>query len=311
MIRFTDRDPTLPELRHPVLTLGTFDGVHLGHQAILTEAVERAAARDGQSVVVTFDPHPRQVLNPAIAPDLLTTTPQKLALIERAGIDAICLIEFTRAFANRDPAEFVEGFLVGRLHMEEIVVGYDTRFGMHRRGDRLLLESLSTDFGFTVAEVGPRQVQDQTVSSTLIRELVQLGDLKLANALLGRHYSLVGEIVRGDGLGRKLGYPTANLQPYQEVTPPNGVYAVFVHLGERTLHGTMNIGVRPTLRHSLARTIEVHIHAYDGDLYGTEIEVDVVARLRDERQFDGVEALTAQIALDVAQSEQRLLDASA
>lgn len=310
MIRFTDCDPTLPELRHPVITLGTFDGVHLGHHAILGRAVEDARARDGHSVVVTFDPHPRQVLNPAIAPDLLTTTAQRLTLIEQAGIDALCVIEFTRAFANSDPAKFVTSFLVERLRMQEMVVGHDTRFGMHRRGDRTLLERLGPQHGFDVVEVGALQVQDQTVSSTLIRELLQLGDLKLANALLGRRFSLIGEIVRGDGMGRKLGFPTANLQPYQEVIPPNGVYAVFVHVGERTLHGTMNIGVRPTFRHRAGRTIEVHIHEFGEDLYGQEIEIELVEHLRDEQQFESVDALTLQIARDVEHTRQRLLAAS-
>lgn len=297
----------LPPLRHPVVTLGTFDGVHLGHQKILKEVVKRARRRGGNSVVATFDPHPRQVLNPALSPDLLTTTQQRVDLILKQRIDVICLIEFTREFSNTDPADFVETFLVGKVGMEEMVVGYDTRFGMARRGDRTLLEQLAPKHGFSIEEVGPLQVQNQTVSSSLIRELLQLGDIKLANELLGRYYTLMGEVVRGEGLGRKLGFPTANLRPFQEAIPPNGVYAVFVRIGRRRFHGTMNIGVRPTVRESLKRTIEVYVHDFDGDLYGREVQVHLVQKIREEARFRSLEELAAHIAKDVAASERILL----
>jgi riboflavin kinase/FMN adenylyltransferase len=308
---FTNEDKHIPELPSLCLTLGTYDGIHLGHQKIIRRVVEKARQIDGASCVVTFDPHPRQILAPDSAPDLLTSTKKKIRLIENLGVDAVCLIRFTPEFAKIEARDFVKDFLINTLRMKIIIEGYDWRFGKGRKGGVGLLREMGRDDGYDVEQVDGVAVDGQVISSTLIRELVLLGDLDVAAAYLGRKYSITGDIVEGSKLGREIGFPTANIEPHHEAIPPNGIYAVLVNLadGERK-HGTLNIGYRPTVTEEKRRTVEVHIMDFYRDIYNEEIEITFVEKLRDEKKFPSLEALTAQIKQDVEKAREVLVEQS-
>jgi len=314
MLIFTNEDKQLPPLPSLCLTLGIYDGVHLGHRKIISRVIERAREIDGTSCVVTFDPHPREVLVPDAAPDLLTSTKRKAELIEALGVDALCLIRFTREFANVGAREFVRDFLIGALHMKAIVEGYDWRFGKGRKGDVDLLREMGKTNGYEVEQMDGMTMDGRIISSTLIRELVLDGDLDRAAKCLGRRYSITGDIVKGSKLGREIGFPTANIEPHHEAIPPNGIYAVWVDLagaraGARKL-GTLNIGVRPTVTEEKKRTVEVHIMDFYQDIYDEEIEITFVEKLRDEKKFPSLETLTDQIKKDVQAARQVLVEQS-
>ena len=287
--------------RASVVTTGTFDGVHRGHQAIIRYLVGRAHEIGGVPTVVTFDPHPREVLTGQHVP-LLTTLEERADLLEQLGVERFVVLPFSRDLSLLEPEDYVADVLVGRVGMREIVIGYDHRFGRKARGDRALLEALAPQHGFTV-DVIPEQVEgDVTVSSTEIRRLLlDEGASERAAALLGRPYRITGTVVRGDQRGRTIGYPTANVQPSapSKLVPKIGVYAVRAALpgGER-VGGMMNVGRRPTFEADGATTVEVHLFDIEVDLYGQSLALDLVARLRDERRFDGVEALVAQLGRD-------------
>ena len=284
-----------------VVTTGTFDGVHLGHQAILAYLVERAGEVGGVPTVVTFDPHPREVLTGHPVP-LLTTLDERADALEALGVERFVVVPFSRDLSLLEPEDYVRDVLVEGVGMREIVIGYDHRFGRKARGDRALLEALGPDLGFSV-DVIPEQIEgDVTVSSTEIRrQIAEAGDAARAPALLGRPYRITGTVVRGDARGRTIGYPTANVQPAdpRKLVPRLGVYAVRVVLpGGAEAGGMMNVGRRPTFEADGATTAEVHLFDVDADLYGQRLAVDLVARLRDERRFDGVDALVAQLGRD-------------
>lgn len=284
-----------------VLTTGTFDGVHLGHQAIVRYLVGRAREIGGVPTVVTFDPHPRDVLRGEVTP-LLTTLDERAALLEGLGVERFVVVPFSRDLSLLEPDAYVRDVLAGRVGMQEIVIGYDHRFGRRAAGDRALLAAMGPDLGFTV-DVIPEQVAgDVTVSSTAIRRLLlDGGDARRAAVLLGRPYAIAGAVVRGDQRGRTIGYPTANVQPSdpRKLVPKTGVYAVRARLGDGTeAGGMMNIGRRPTFETDGAETVEVHLFGFEGDLYGRSLVVEVVERLRDEAQFAGVEALVGQLGQD-------------
>ena len=306
-----------------VLTTGTFDGVHLGHQAILRYLVDRARRVGGVPTLVTFDPHPREVIAGVHVP-LLTTMAERSALAADLGIERFVVLPFTRDLSNLEPEAYVTDVLLGRVGMKEIVIGYDHRFGRRARGDRDLLDALGAEHGFSV-DVIPEQIETGvTVSSTEIRQRLASGDVERAAALLGRPYRFTGTVVRGEGRGRTLGFPTANVQPEHErkMLPGLGVYAVRAHLGASggaeasgarghrenasvssprspaPLLGMMNVGRRPTFETDGALKAEVHLFETDADLYGRKLAVDVVARVRDERKFDGPDALVAQLKED-------------
>ena len=284
-----------------VVTTGTFDGVHLGHQAIVRYLVERAAEVGGVPTVVTFDPHPREVLTGHHVP-LLTTLDERADALESLGVQRFVVLPFSRDLSLLEPEAYVADVLVGGVGMREIVIGYDHRFGRKARGDRALLERLAADLGFSV-DVIPEQIEDDvTVSSTEVRRLlVEVGDAERAAHLLGRPYRLVGTVVRGDQRGRQIGYPTANVQAAdpRKLVPAVGVYAVRATLADGTeAGGMMNVGRRPTFETDGAQTVEVHLFDTDRDLYGQRLAVDVLARLRDEVRFDGVDALVAQLRED-------------
>lgn len=282
-----------------VLTLGNFDGVHLGHQAIVRRAVAEARALGGAAVVMTFHPHPIAVVAPDRAPPLLQALRDRLAALRRLGADLCVVQRFTPSFARLEPAAFVRDVLLRRLEVAHVVVGYDVTFGRDRSGTVDTLRALGAAHAFTVDTVGPVAVDAYTVSSSAIRRLLLAGDVGQAARLLGRPYALRGRVVRGERRGRSLGFPTANLWCRPRVLLPlDGVYAVRVRRDEVWQPGVLNVGLRPTFGHR-QRTAEVHLLDWDGDLYGRWLEVEMVERLRGEQRFPGPDALRAAIAADV------------
>ena len=294
-------------LRATVLTLGNFDGVHLGHQAILAALIARARALGGRAVVLTFEPHPVAVLAPGRAPLMLQTLHDRLASLAGLGVDVTVVQRFTRAFAALDPEAFVREFLLRHLELAHVVVGYNVNFGRDRAGTADTLRALGARLGFAVEVVGPVAAGDGgQVSSTRLRALLQEGDMPRARALLGRPYALRGRVVVGDRRGRTLGFPTANLHLRAGLLlPPDGVYAVGVEVDGRSHEGVLNIGVRPTFA-GRRRTIEVHLLDFSGDLYRRWLVVKLIERLRGEQAFSGPEALRAAIARDVARARRVL-----
>ena len=286
-------------LRNPVLTIGNFDGVHKGHLALFDMVKERARLIDGQSALMTFDPHPIKVVKPANGPRLITLTRQKLELIEKANIDVVFCIPFTKEFAAISARDFVEKILVGKIGVREVVVGYDYTFGHNREGDIQFLRKAGKDLGFVVHVVEPVYVGDKLVSSTSIRKLVQEGNLFEARELLGRDYQICGTVVRGKNRGgRLLGFPTANIEVIDELVPKLGVYAVHVMVDHQTLNGVTNIGFNPTFGKG-PFSVETHLLDFEGDLLGKEIQIKFIERLRDERPFGSIKDLSYQIGQDI------------
>ena len=308
MLIFTNEDKQIPELPSLCLTLGAYDGIHVGHQKIVRRVIERAKEIGGASCVVTFDPHPREILMPDAAPDLLTATKKKTELLEALGVDAVCLIRFTREFAQVEARDFVKNFLIDKLGAKAFVEGYDWRFGKGRRGDVELLREIGKENDCEVEQIDGVVVDGQIVSSTLTRRLIWDGDLDTAASYLGRRYSITGDVVEGSRLGREIGFPTANIEPHHEAIPPNGIYAVRVDVAGMRKDGTLNIGVRPTVTEEKKRTIEVHIMDFYQDIYDEEIEVTFVEKLRDEKKFPSLDALTDQIKKDVENARRVLVE---
>ena len=282
------------------LTIGSFDGVHLGHRAILDVLVRQAAAIDAPCAVLTLRPHPREFFSPEHAPSLLTHDPKKWSLFEEAGVHAVFVLPFDASIAALEPEVFVQDILAARCHAAAIVVGHDFRFGRNARGDFALLEELGPRLGFTVSQVPPLLMDGERVSSTLIRERLLLGDLEKAQAFLGRPYSISGEVVPGRRIGSTLGFPTANVQPHHSAIPAQGVYAARASVNGRTYPAAVNIGVAPTIRNE-DLMIEAFLLDFSGDLAGSDIEITFLKRLRSELKFPSVEALIAQIQRDVAE----------
>jgi riboflavin kinase/FMN adenylyltransferase len=296
-------------LTNPVLTIGNFDGVHKGHLALFDKVKERAKAIAGQSVVMTFEPHPLKIMRPANGPQLITHTGQKLELIEKAGIDVIVCVSFDREFAAIPARDFVNSILVKKIGIKEIVVGYDYTFGHNREGDINLLREIGNDFGFVVHLVGPIEIDHTLVSSTSIRRLVQEGRLEEARVLLGRDFEVQGTVVKGRNRGgRLLGFPTANLNPHGELLPKTGVYAVKLLIDDAFYDGVTNVGYNPTFGDT-GLTVETHVLDYSGELMGKTIKVHFIKRLRDEKTFKTLEELSSQIAQDIARAEKVLREA--
>jgi riboflavin kinase/FMN adenylyltransferase len=295
--------------RRAVVTIGNFDGVHIGHQALFYEVIERAHAIDGTSIAVTFEPHPLRVLKRNASPPLITIFEQKVELIERSGLDVLISIPFTLEFAAMSAQRFVEDLLVRKIGMKAIVVGEDYAFGKNREGDIELLSALAPRLGYEVVVTGMIRTVKGTldrISSTAIRELVQTGEMAQAGRMLGRHFQLRGTVVTGrDRGGKLLGFPTANLKLEDELCPKTGIYAVTVEIEGRLLQGVANIGYSPTFD-DMQFTVEVHILDFNEMIYGRKIRVNFIQRIRDEAKFAGLEALKAQIAADV-EAARRLL----
>jgi len=290
-------------LVNPVLTIGNFDGVHRGHLALFDAVKSRAREIDGQSVVLTFDPHPIKVMKPQNAPPLITPTEQKLQLIEAAGIDVILCLRFTREFASLSAADFIQNILVRKIGIRELVVGYDYAFGRNREGNTASLKAAGRKFGFKVHVMDPIRIDSTLVSSTAIRQLVQAGQLDEAKKLLGRNYQITGIVKTGMNRGgRLLGFPTANLNVVDELVPQRGVYAVQVLTDSGSYQGVTNIGYNPTFENN-AFSIETHILDFNENLVGKTIRVRFIARIRQERKFESVAALAEQIRKDILQAQ--------
>jgi len=297
------RDPlTSSDLpRGAVATIGNFDGVHRGHQKILASVVERARERGRPGVAITFDPHPLKVLHPELAPKMIQTVLQREEMIEALGIDALLLIPFTRDFSLTEPEEFVAGFLAKRLEVSEVLLGSHFAFGRGKRGNLDLLKALGAGSGFVAEGVGEVFHDDRPISSTRIREAILRGDIASANAMLGRPHALDGMIARGDRMGRKIGYPTINLRPENELVPADGVY--FSRVGfksfGREFDCVTNIGRRPTVYENYETTVESFVLDFSSDVYGERIRLFFYDRVRDEMTFPSMMDLTAQIGRDI------------
>jgi len=289
----------------PVLTLGNFDGVHRGHQAILGRVAEVAHANGGDAVALTFNPHPVAVLRPDRAPSLITSLRDRIGLIAGTGIDVLVLQHFTPAFAALTAEAFVERFVVGRLRATRLVVGHSVSFGHERRGDAALLTALGQRLGFAVEVVGPIRVDGHDVSSSAVRRAIAAGDVALATMLLGRPHRLGGRVVHGKQRGAAIGFPTANVRVRAGMLPPDGVYAVRVRRDGVWIDGVANIGTNPTFGDT-GRTLEAHLFDFDADLYGAHLDVAFMERLRGEETFPSVDALVAQIARDAEQARALL-----
>ena len=283
------------------LTIGTFDGVHLGHQAVIKKVVEKASREGLTSVVMTFDPHPRISLGKGSSPPLLTCSRHKLSLLEGLGVEVCLLVELEGELAAMAPSDFVVEILHGKLRVGGMVIGPRLRFGKGRRGTPGLLKELGEKLGFGVEVVKEVSVDGVPVSSTMVRQSVLRGDLCGAESLLGRRYSVLGRVVRGRTIGRKLGYRTANIKPFDEVVPPAGVYAVEVVVNRERHRGALNLGRRPTFPREEVSSLalEAHLLDFDRPIYRREVEVVFHRRLRDEQRFATSEELAGQIALDI------------
>ena len=297
-----------PELNCPVLTLGTFDGVHIGHQKILSRINDMAKSVNGESVLMTFHPHPRAV----IFPDqrdirMISTLDEKIALLEQHGIQHLVVQSFTRDFSMLNHDSFIREYLVKKIGVKKMVIGYDHQFGHDRKGSFAELQSLAPQLGFTVEEIPEQDINDVAVSSTRIRKALFEGRVEAAAGLLGYNYTFSGRVVKGKQLGRKLGFPTANLECPDplKLVPANGVYAVYVIVNNVQYKGVLSIGTRPTFDNG-ARSVEVNIFDFDRDIYGENVKLIFKNYLRSDQKFDGVEALVAQMHRDKARSLELL-----
>jgi riboflavin kinase/FMN adenylyltransferase len=290
----------LPVFHKAAITIGTFDGVHNGHKAILQEVVSHAKAASGESILLTFEPHPRKVLFPNQPLGIITPLQQKLQLIADTGIKHIVVVPFTAAFAAMTATEYIKQFIVQIFRPHSIIIGYDHHFGHDRTGNINLLRQYAPECNYEIAEIPAQLISAAAVSSTKIRNAIISGHLSNANAMLGRYYSFMGRVVHGNKLGRTIGYPTANLQLIDpdQVTPANGIYAVKVLYGGTMYGGMMSIGYNPTVTNSKDVKIEVNIFDFEQDIYGQELEVMVVSKLRDEEKFASLEALQQQLHAD-------------
>jgi riboflavin kinase / FMN adenylyltransferase len=305
VIRYPD-DPRPDHWRTPVLALGNFDGLHLGHQTIVDRVVRSAAGRGATPVVLTFDPHPTRIIRPDAAPPLLMTTAQKVHLLGQLGVQGVAIVTFTRDVAAWDPETFVRLVLARWLGVAEVWVGANFVFGHDRAGTLSTLRQLGSRYGFSAEAIEPVRYKEFVVSSSRARQLIREGRVEEAATLLGRHYFLDGIVAHGLQRGRLLGFPTANLDTDNELLPPNGVYATLATLDGIEYPSVTNIGVRPTFHLPSATVVETHILDMDRDLYDAPMRVSFVHRIREERTFDDVEALKAQIASD-CQSARALL----
>lgn len=292
----------LPHLPNgSTVTVGSFDGVHLGHQAVLREIGQRARAAGRASVLVTFDPHPLEVVNPGAAPPLLTTGPERLEILALSPLDYVLLVRFDRHLAELTPEEFVRQVLLERCSLRELVIGHDHGFGRGRSGDVDTLRRLGSSHGFEVDVVPPVDFGGQHVSSSRIRRAIAGGDVKTAGAMLGRRYGVVGRVGQGERRGRLLGVPTINLSELstRKLLPPDGVYAVRVEWRGGSAGGMMNQGPRPTFQDG-RRILEAHIFNFDGDLYGEWVRIEWIERLRDIQRFGSLDQLKQQLERDHA-----------
>ena len=295
----------LPAFRNAVITIGTFDGVHMGHRQVIQKLKEEAAAINGETVIVTFHPHPRKIVSSAILGiRLINTLEEKISLLEQIGIDHLVIVPFTEAFANQPAEDYIKDFLVKKCKPHTIIIGYDHRFGRDRLGNYLLLEERAVVYKYALKEIPKHILDNISISSTNIREDILHNRIETANKLLGYEFFFSGEVVHGDKLGRQLGYPTANLkiQNEEKILPGNGIYAVYGEIeGSQRYKGMMSIGFRPTVD-GKKRVIEVNLFDFNEQIYGRELRVYVKKYLRAEVKFESLEKLVEQIDRDKEES---------
>ncbi len=292
----------IPKIPNAVLTIGTFDGVHKGHQKIIRRILDIAAKTNGQSVILTFFPHPRMVLNPTDHNlKLLTTLEEKIELLRQYEVDHLVIVPFDRSFSSLAPETYVEDVLVKKIHPARIVIGYNHHFGNERSGNIELMKKLGTKFGFEVDEIPKQMVRDAGISSTKIRDAVLRGDIEMANEGLGRPFYLHGLVIKGNSIGHTLGFPTANLELNDplKIIPANGVYAVKVHWEDQVYNGMLNIGFKPTVTgRRKVISIEVNIFEFDRSIYGELLRIDFYKAIRDEKKFSNLAELRRQLQQD-------------
>jgi riboflavin kinase/FMN adenylyltransferase len=292
----------LTTIKNAVLTIGTFDGVHIGHQKILQKLQEEAYKIDGETVLFTFYPHPRMVLNPTNhGLKLIQTQEEKIEKLKKIGLENLIVQPFTSEFSNLSAKDFVEKFLIEKLNVKKLVIGHDHQFGKNREGTLEFLKEMSVKHNFEITEIPAQEINEVNISSTKVRKAIESGDIDVANAYLGVPFELNGVVVKGKQLGRTIGFPTANieLQSDIKILPKKGVYAVEIQLSDFTYYiGMMNIGNRPTISNELKETIEVNIFDFDQSIYSNEIKVKLFGRIRDEFKFDSIEKLKEQLTKD-------------
>jgi len=291
----------LPVFKNPVITIGTFDGVHLGHYRILERLQKKATEIDGESILITFEPHPRLVLASTQPPiELLTTLDEKIRALDEMKVDNLVIVPFTKEFSEITAQAYIADFLVSHFHPHTFIIGYDHHFGKGRHGNYQLLEAEKENFGFNLEEIPVKQIEHNAISSTKIREALHAGDIQKATTFLGKRYSITGKVVEGEKRGRLIGFPTANIEIAEtyKLLPANGVYAVFVYLNDQCFGGMMNIGVRPTVSTANKRSIEVHLFDFHEMIYGEELRVEFIERFREEKKFTGMDELLKQLQHD-------------
>jgi riboflavin kinase/FMN adenylyltransferase len=298
VLLITDLKEITTPFARSVITLGNFDGLHLGHQELIRKVIRRAKETDARSIVVTFRPHPLKILAPEKCPPLISIYEEKIRLFEKLGIDVLVKIPFTLEFAKMTPGDFVKGILCDMLGAKEIFVGFNYRFGRGREGNITTLKALGERLGFTVREVEQVSLDGEVISSTKIRHLLRDGEVEHAARLLGRTYTITGIVVKGDGRGKDLGFPTANIAPKHSIIPAHGVYAVRLFVRDRFYDGIANIGMRPTFDKNVL-TVEVHVFDFNEDIYGEDISLYFIGKIRDEKKFGSAAELIHQIRADV------------
>jgi riboflavin kinase / FMN adenylyltransferase len=290
---------SLPNFQNAVITIGTFDGVHLGHQKIISALVQEAKNAGGESVIITFNPHPRKIVNPAEHLQLINTLQEKIDLLQNKGVDHLVIVPFTAAFSEQEAETYIQDFLVKLFHPHTIIIGYDHHFGKNRKGHYRLLEQKAATYNYRLKEIPKHVLNEIDISSTKIRKALLASDIATANKLLGYDYFFEGMVVQGDKMGRQLGYPTANLKYTNEdkIRLGEGVYAVYVKVKGEEKKGMMSIGTRPTFNDT-SEKVEVNIFDFDADIYGAVLSVQVKQYLRPQEKYDTIEALIAQIDKD-------------
>jgi riboflavin kinase/FMN adenylyltransferase len=290
-------------IKKPIITIGTFDGVHIGHQKILDAIVKKAQLLGGESVLLTFSPHPRMVLFPdSHQLKLIQTEDEKINKLSETGLENLIIFPFTFEFSRLTAMEFVRDILVNKLNIHTIIIGYDHQFGRNREGNIQYLKDISSTYEFEAIEIPAKEIDEINISSTKIRKAIENGDIERANLFLGAKFELNGTVIKGAQIGREIGFPTANvlIEDPIKILPANGVYVVAVSLGGVRLKGVMNIGFRPTIDTSLRKQIEIHIFDFNSDIYGQKLRVELLTRLRDEIKFENKEFLVKQIQQDVS-----------
>lgn len=298
----------LPDFKSPVITIGTFDGVHKGHRVILSKVTEYAGQVGGESILLTFDPHPRKLIFPEETIHILTPLDEKLKLVTDAGIQHVVVVPFTKEFSCLTAHDYVTEFLVKQFNPAAIIIGYDHHFGADRKGNINLLKEMQKQYGYEVIEISAQLIEDAAVSSTKIRKAITAGQVTEAASMLDRHYTLCGNVQQGAQLGRTIGFPTANMVPHdkEQLVPAKGVYAARVTFNDTVYDAMLNIGVRPTVSSEPSLHIEAHLFDFSGDLYGKDIEIAFVQRLRDEQKFASLDELKAQLHRDAIAAKEIL-----